>query len=548
MRVCARRRMRQRSLCEAAQEARRVPASRQAGAPGAHRDASAAGRIAPLCLETRDTQAVARACAILSGLQYGKRCPVCGPFHDTPPLPTMSAPAMQFTLRAKQREIDALRLLADRIELTDLLGRLIHALQRERGISSIYLASEGKRFVTERGAVRDESAPILVTLRDRLDLELSPARSASARTLSTIAWVLLDLDSLEALRARIDRRTVSAPESVMAFSKVIGSVMELIFQLADGSPDPGISRTLVALVHVVQVKEAAGQERAVGAHMFAGGHFSVEQQQRLLHLIGAQERGLDVFLRFADTAQRAWWQTRTVTPQTASLEALRQQACTVQAGTALDTALSEPWFDATSVRITDLWHLQIALTVHVRLACDTQIGIAQQALRDSEQLIQQWRENPPPHTHALEHFFAGVPEAVGVTPSMPDRLSGADRSSVASLQSLLEAQAGRLARMEVELDAARRALHDRKLIERAKLALMARHGLREEAAFRMMQKAAMDQNRRLVEVAEATLALPGGTTDTVQGGAAPDRPASSAQSVIGRRAAGSGVVEKPRRR
>ncbi|KKB64835.1 response regulator receiver protein [Robbsia andropogonis] len=420
----------------------------------------------------------------------------------------MSSPAMQFTLHAKQREIDALRLLADRIELTDLLGRLIHALQRERGISSIYLASDGKRFVTERGAVRDASSPILLALRDRLDLELGPTQHATARMLSMIAWVLLDLDSLDALRARIDRRTVSAPDSVMAFSKVIGGLMELIFQLADVSPDPGISRTLVALVHVVQGKEAAGQERAVGGHMFAAGTFSADQQQRFAHLIGAQQRSLDVFLQFAGATHCEWWQTRTATPHVSRVETLRQIITAAKAGDTLDAALTESWFDATSARITDLWHLQIALTMHVRQACDTQIGVARQALRDSEHLFRQWRENPPPHTHALEHFFAGASGDEFAAYALPDRFSSADRSTVASLQSVLQAQAARLARVEVELDAARRALHDRKLIERAKAALMARHGLREEAAFRMLQKGAMDQNKRLVDVAEAALASP----------------------------------------
>jgi len=60
----------------------------------------------------------------------------------------------------------------------------------------------------------------------------------------------------------------------------------------------------------------------------------------------------------------------------------------------------------------------------------------------------------------------------------------------------------------VELQAARRALSERKVIERAKGMLMARLGLTEEAAFRALQKASMDQNRRLLDVAEATLALP----------------------------------------
>ena len=38
--------------------------------------------------------------------------------------------------------------------------------------------------------------------------------------------------------------------------------------------------------------------------------------------------------------------------------------------------------------------------------------------------------------------------------------------------------------------------------------LMARLNLSEEAAFRMLQKTSMDQNRRLLDVAEAALALP----------------------------------------
>jgi AmiR/NasT family two-component response regulator len=79
---------------------------------------------------------------------------------------------------------------------------------------------------------------------------------------------------------------------------------------------------------------------------------------------------------------------------------------------------------------------------------------------------------------------------------------------VSSLVDLLQAQSTRLANMESELEAARRALHERKVIERAKGALMARMGLTEEAAFRALQKASMDHNRRLLDVAEATLALP----------------------------------------
>ena len=80
--------------------------------------------------------------------------------------------------------------------------------------------------------------------------------------------------------------------------------------------------------------------------------------------------------------------------------------------------------------------------------------------------------------------------------------------SAAGVQSIRLADEDRLASMEMELEAAKRALHERKIIERAKGVLMSRMGLSEEAAFRALQKTAMDQNRRLLDVAEATLSLP----------------------------------------
>lgn len=92
--------------------------------------------------------------------------------------------------------------------------------------------------------------------------------------------------------------------------------------------------------------------------------------------------------------------------------------------------------------------------------------------------------------------------------AVSDAASPSGSAAMSSLVELLQTQSARMASMEAELDSARRALHERKIIERAKGALMSRLGLTEEAAFRALQKSAMDHNRRLLDVAEATLALP----------------------------------------
>jgi response regulator NasT len=59
--------------------------------------------------------------------------------------------------------------------------------------------------------------------------------------------------------------------------------------------------------------------------------------------------------------------------------------------------------------------------------------------------------------------------------------------------------------LRAEAGELRRALEDRKLIERAKGVLMKRAGLDEQAAFRRLQKTARDQSRKLVEIAQAIL-------------------------------------------
>lgn len=75
-----------------------------------------------------------------------------------------------------------------------------------------------------------------------------------------------------------------------------------------------------------------------------------------------------------------------------------------------------------------------------------------------------------------------------------------------SIIDVLQAQSRHLADMENELESARRALAERKVIERAKGMLMAQYRVSEDDAYKMMRKLSMDRNLRLIQVAESVLA------------------------------------------
>ncbi len=66
-----------------------------------------------------------------------------------------------------------------------------------------------------------------------------------------------------------------------------------------------------------------------------------------------------------------------------------------------------------------------------------------------------------------------------------------------------------LRQMRVELEETRRALEERKLIDRAKGLIMKAKGLQEDEAYALLRKTAMNQNRRVADVAEALVTASG---------------------------------------
>lgn len=64
-------------------------------------------------------------------------------------------------------------------------------------------------------------------------------------------------------------------------------------------------------------------------------------------------------------------------------------------------------------------------------------------------------------------------------------------------------------RMRTELETTKRALEERKVIDRAKGILMKTKGLSEDEAYAMLRKTAMDRGRRVSDVAEALVTAAG---------------------------------------
>lgn len=424
---------------------------------------------------------------------------------------TTMTSGLSFLIAAKRCEIAELERLALTSVLVKATGRLVHGLQRERGLSNLYLASQGVQWTSEREDQIQQNGVLQAEVGscfDHLDTEAAPRNGHGARLYSRIAYVLQGLDALPRLRTQIAARQLSPTQATSAYIRLMNGLLAVVFEAADSAADPGISRNLVALFNFMQGKECAGQERATGSALFASGRADAQAQQQLLHLIESQERCLQVFGEFASEAVLATWRTTRQPEGLVCLERLRRVLCTAAASTPLAPALSQTWFDCCTATIDAMKTVEDQMSSELVTLCEQRIASALVELAAFEGLSESASGLPNAGPSAAPGFFdlsAGDERALDR--SLESAGHGFGQQVDRSILELVQEQAHRLQSMSDELDSVRASLNERKLIERAKGLLMAHRNLSEEAAHKALRQMAMNQNRRVVDVAEAVLAM-----------------------------------------
>jgi response regulator NasT len=126
-----------------------------------------------------------------------------------------------------------------------------------------------------------------------------------------------------------------------------------------------------------------------------------------------------------------------------------------------------------------------------------------------ESLFQVSRSVQRPIAMFVDHSDRGMIEAAveaGVSAYIVD---GLKKERVKPILDMAIIRFRAFAKLRGERDEAKRALGDRKLIDRAKGILMQQRGLDEPAAYDLMRRAAMAENRRMVEIAQSIVTAAG---------------------------------------
>ncbi len=403
-----------------------------------------------------------------------------------------------FFLASKYSEIASLKQLMTNAELVIQVSNLIHQLQRERGLSNLFLASKGERLGDQLCQQIEESKSSQAEFREQLeqlDIE-SISLTRSSKLFNNIAFALHVLEGMPELREKIREQSIAAEDSCQAMSRIIAALLAVIFEAADLSDDPEITRALVAMFNFMQCKEYAGQERAWAALGFAAGQFEQEDLERISTLVDIQKNSLDTFREFASETQVAEWHKFETGKEHQELDRLRLVISRIEPGKDVTSEISEVWYEIATVRIDAMQVLEREQAAALISLCEQRVSEADTELKKQHDSLEMLTSLNDPTTTSY-------------TPLLDSSLTGMDSANpgmntdwVRALYGLVQQQAEGLRNMSDELAEARRALSERKRVERAKGLLMQFHGMSEPQAHRKLQQSAMNQKKSLIEVAD----------------------------------------------
>lgn len=183
--------------------------------------------------------------------------------------------------------------LAGLTKFATTISAAVHELQKERGLSAGFLASKGASYREQLASQRASVDQARQLLTDAMALESQHPGSA------TLSQATELLGTLASTRNRIDSLSIPGPDSFAFYTNLIGALLGGVSDLTLGSTDIRVANLATAYLHLVQGKERAGQERAVGNGVVSSGSITPEDFRRLTELAAFQEADFGNFDRFS---------------------------------------------------------------------------------------------------------------------------------------------------------------------------------------------------------------------------------------------------------
>ena len=199
-------------------------------------------------------------------------------------------------------EASAARAVLAATDLAELASLAIHELQKERGMSSGFVASKGQQFSADLAPQRQAADSRIRSFQDTV--AAFGTGTSSAKMAAALNAASGELKAIDPLRKSVSDLATTGGEAAAAYTRIIGTLLSVAESIGELSHDAGITQSVSIYTAAMRGKEQAGQERATGARGFGAGRFGSGDLRTFISLAAAQNEQFDIVRRFGKSAQQ----------------------------------------------------------------------------------------------------------------------------------------------------------------------------------------------------------------------------------------------------
>ncbi len=242
----------------------------------------------------------------------------------------------------------------DRLEqlaaIAPKMSSVVHELQRERGISAGFISSNGA--TNWRSDLKDQIARTdQVVASVQGELQDFPAADFGILVAENLTAALTSLEKIEDVRNRTRSLSASVPETAGYYTNTNTLFLSAVSAIAALANDASIKGEAIAYVNLLEAKERAGLERAMGASGFGSGQFSPSVFAKFVKLAGLQEAYFGNFESFATPSTTSFYKETLTGPAVGEVARLREIALAAGSTPLNTTVTGADWFKAISDKI-----------------------------------------------------------------------------------------------------------------------------------------------------------------------------------------------------
>lgn len=246
------------------------------------------------------------------------------------------------------------------VEFAAVVNSLVHAIQTERAMSTAVIGSRRGEFDQSLKARQLETDLVRTRFVQALK-ELEVARLGEDLEMQA-ALARQVVDRIDVWRSVVEQRGIAAPMLIESYAAVVADLMRVVQEMLVLKNQPDLVRALSAYSRLMQAKEFAGMERALGVAGFGGGGFDRGTVKRMVELIDRQRLLLDEFRFLAGPSQSDWLDRGWAGVDTIALDEMRQGVVEAPSlGDIRNVALPQ-WLNVTTRRIDLLRDAEVRIS------------------------------------------------------------------------------------------------------------------------------------------------------------------------------------------